>query len=362
MTAGSVRLGRIGTNARTGRDSALIVTFAWEAEIIRMADVVTHPPDAERVEAFGADVQSLHERGVTWVSFKPMANFQCHIDFALRKFRNLGLLSGMVQGVRHEHVGRDSGDGDDDLSFHLNVSGVSRVDAARRETTLHDGDGMLLSYAVSRTISREAPVDHRVIRLPRSALGPLVPNIDATVLLRIPSGTGMLSLLKGYVDAAFHDPALAVPDMRAVMVAHLCDLVAVTLGATRDAAAVAEGRGIRAARLRAIKVDIEENLVDGDLSPSAVAKRQRVSDSYVRKLFPSEGTSFSQYVLSRKLMRAHRMLSDWRRAQFGIAAIAYDAGFGDLSYFNRVFKRCYGSTPSEVREAINSGDEPRDRP
>jgi AraC-like DNA-binding protein len=29
------------------------------------------------------------------------------------------------------------------------------------------------------------------------------------------------------------------------------------------------------------------------------------------------------------------MLSDLRRAEFGIAAIAYDAGFGDLSYFNR---------------------------
>jgi AraC-like DNA-binding protein len=319
-----------------------------------MADVVTHPSDAERVEAFGAEVQSLHERGVTWVSFSPMSNFECRIDFTLRKFRNLGLLSGTVQGVRHEHARRDSGDSDDDLSLQLNVTGVSRVDAARRETTLHDGDAMLLSYAVSRTISREAPVDHRVVRLPRSALSPLVPNVDAAVLLRIPSGTGMLGLLKTYVDAAFRDPALADPDMRAVVVAHLCDLVAVTIGATRDAAAVAEGRGIRAARLRAIKADIEENLVDRDLSPRAVAKRQRVSDSYLRKLFASEGTSFSQYVLSRKLLLAHRMLSDRRRLELGVAAIAYDAGFGDLSYFNRAFKRSYGATPSELRESIRS--------
>lgn len=323
-----------------------------------MADVVTHPPDVERVEAFGAEVQSLHERGVTWVSFKPMSNFECRIDFTLRKFRNLGLLSGTVQGVRHEHSRRDSGDGDDDLSLHLNVSGLSRVDAARRETMLRDGDAMLLSYAVSRTISREAPVDHRVIRLPRSALSPLVPNIDSAVLLRIPSGTGMLNLLKGYVDAVFRDPALALPDMRRVVVQHLCDLVAVTLGATRDAAAVAEGRGIRAARLRAIKADIEANLVDGDLSPGAVAKRQRVSDSYIRKLFASEATSFSQYVLNRRLVCAHRMLSDRRQDAIAIASIAYDVGFGDLSYFNRVFKRCYGATPSELREAIKLGDGP----
>jgi AraC-like DNA-binding protein len=35
--------------------------------------------------------------------------------------------------------------------------------------------------------------------------------------------------------------------------------------------------------------------------------------------------------------------------------VAFDAGFGDLSYFNRVFRRCYGSTPSEVRAEVRRG-------
>jgi len=48
------------------------------------------------------------------------------------------------------------------------------------------------------------------------------------------------------------------------------------------------------------------------------------------------------------------MLTDRRWAQVGITAIAYDAGFGDLSCFNRAFKRCYGATPSEVRNATES--------
>jgi AraC-like DNA-binding protein len=195
--------------------------------------------------------------------------------------------------------------------------------------------------------------------LPRAALSPLVRNIDDAVLLAIPSGTGMLSLLKGYVDAVFDDPALAIPDMRRLVVAHLCDLIAVTLGATRDAAAVAEGRGVRAARLRAIKTDIETHLAQGDLSPGTVANRQKVSDSYIRKLFGGEGTSFSEYVLARRLVLAHRMLTDRRWAETGIASIAYEAGFGDLSYFNRAFKRRYGNTPSEVRDAIKSEDKLR---
>jgi AraC-like DNA-binding protein len=309
--------------------------------------------NAEWVQAQGRDVESLHERGVTWVSFKPIADRACAIDFALRKLPDLGLLSGMARGVRHEHARRQSGDGDDDFSFQFNVSGLSLVSGRRGDTTLRDGDAMLLSYSVSRTITRPDRVDHRVIRLPRAALAPLVHNIDAAVLCPIPHGTGMLRLLKSYVDAVFDDPALTTPEMRRLVIAQLCDLVAVTLGATRDAAALAEGRGVRAARLRAIKDDIEAHLANGDLTPGAVAKRQRISESYIRKLFEGEGTSFSEFVLVRRLERAHRMLTEPRWLYRSIASIAFDAGFGDLSYFNRTFKRRYGFTPSDIRGAIN---------
>jgi AraC-like DNA-binding protein len=313
----------------------------------------TRAEGAVHVQVQASDVGSLYDRGVTWVSFKPIPDLACGIDFALRRFPELGLLSGTVQGVRHEHARRDSGDGDDDFGFHMNLSGLSLVTGRRSETTLHDGDAMLLSYSVSRTISRPDLVDHRVIRLPRAALGPLVSNIDNAVLRRIPRGTGMLRLLKSYVDAVFSDPTLAIPQMRQLIAAQLCDLIAVTLGATGDATAVAERRGIRAARLRAIKGDIEAHLTTGNLSPGAVAKRQLISDSYIRKLFESEGTSFSQFVLGRRLERAHRMLINPARPGRSITSIAFDAGFGDLSYFNRAFRHRYGMTPSEVRDAVD---------
>ena len=66
-------------------------------------------------------------------------------------------------------------------------------------------------------------------------------------------------------------------------------------------------------------------------------------------LFETEGTTFSQFVLARRLSLARRMLADpWLDHQ-AIAAIAYEAGFGDLSYFNRAFRRHFGMTPGEVR-------------
>ena len=40
---------------------------------------------------------------------------------------------------------------------------------------------------------------------------------------------------------------------------------------------------------------------------------------------------------------------DPRRAGDKISTIALDAGFSDLSYFNRAFRQLYGDTPSGVR-------------
>src|SRR5215471_6445266 len=122
--------------------------------------------DAVRVAAKGSAVRHLYERGLTWMSFEAMPNLACRIDFALRKLPDLGLLSGTVQVVRHVHARRDSGDGNDDFSFHFNVGGLGVVAGRRGEADLRDGDGMLLNYSVARTISRPGLVDHRVIRLP----------------------------------------------------------------------------------------------------------------------------------------------------------------------------------------------------
>jgi AraC-binding-like domain len=242
---------------------------------------------AEIVRVRGHAVQSLHKRGVTWVSFVPMPDLADGIDFAIRKLPGLGLLSGTVEGIRHEHTREDN---DNDFSFHLNLSGLSVVAARGGETTLRDGDAMLLSYTESRTITRPGPVYHRVLRIPRASLAPLVRNIDDAVLRAIPRGTGTLSLLSHYAGALIDDPALAAPETRQLIITQLCDLIAVTLGATGEAAAAAQKRGIRAARLRATKSDIETHLTDADLSASAVAKRQRISDSYIRKLFEGDDT------------------------------------------------------------------------
>jgi AraC-like DNA-binding protein len=51
---------------------------------------------------------------------------------------------------------------------------------------------------------------------------------------------------------------------------------------------------------------------------------------------------------------AHRLLSDPVRGGVKISTVALDSGFGDLSYFNRTFRRRYGMAPSELRAAADT--------
>ena len=66
-------------------------------------------------------------------------------------------------------------------------------------------------------------------------------------------------------------------------------------------------------------------------------------------MFEAEGTTFTQYVLAQRLARAHGLLADPRLRAEKITALALDCGFGDVSYFNRAFRRRYGVAPSDVR-------------
>ncbi|HUI97904.1 MAG TPA: helix-turn-helix transcriptional regulator [Xanthobacteraceae bacterium] len=129
--------------------------------------------------------------------------------------------------------------------------------------------------------------------------------------------------------------------------------------AAADGAADEEpGRNARrssASRLRAIKADIVEHAASRDLTMTALAARHRVTARYIRKLFEAEGLTFSKFLLDERLARARRLLIDPRRGSDTVSAIAFACGFGDLSYFNRVFRRRNGATPSEVRAAAVRG-------
>jgi len=245
-------------------------------------------------------------------------------------------------------------DGNDNLRLIIPRRSATPAIATQfgREIAIDPGSAVVLSNSEENSITFPSSTLLLVLNLRRQVLRPLLHDFDAVLARPVPKQVEALRLLSNYIDGLLSEKLiLNAFDLARVVVAHIYDLAALAMGATREVVEIAKGRGVRATRLREIKADIAEKLASPNLSVETVAMRQQVSPRYVQMLFEQEGTTFSQYVISQRLLRAHRMLTDPRFADRSITSLAFDAGFGDLSYFNRAFRRCYGGTPSEIRAA-----------
>jgi AraC-like DNA-binding protein len=304
--------------------------------------------------------QEAMRRNIVGLDNEPLVKDQCPILNAVGiALPSLGIA---IATSAPQHVRRTREllpDGNDNLCLIIlrGSPTAAIVTQFGREITIDPGGAVMLSHSDRYCITFPSAVRLRVLNLRREILRPLLHDFDAIIARPIPRQTEGLRLLSKYVEGLTEEPALNAADFARLVVSQIYDLVALTMGATREAAEIAKGRGIRAARLREIKADIAEKLASSNLSVETVAMRQQVSPRYVQMLFEQEGTTFSQYVIGQRLLRAHRMLTDPRFADRSITSLAFDAGFGDSSYFNRAFRRCYGGTPSEVRaDAIRRKD------
>lgn len=317
-------------------------------------------PEAARAKA----VRDLYERTNLpgkLEPLEPLPNSAVRADITKWALPGLGVISGTLCGLRQAARSRGSASGgEDDLLLAVNLRGRSLAQQGDRELALQDGDAVLATRgATGFTITRPTPVHFIGFRVPRDTIAPLVGRLDDTPIRIVPRGTAALNLLVSYANAIADGQPLQTLELQRLVVTHIHDLIAATVGATRDGRMIAEERGIRAARLRAIMADIAANLGDCDLTVAAVARRQRVTPRYVHKLFEGEGLTFSAFVRDRRLSRAHRMLSDPRFGGRNISSVAFDVGFGDLSHFNRAFRRRYGMTPSEIRQSAERSNSPR---
>lgn len=275
------------------------------------------------------------------------SNGDYHLDMKVCVLPDLSFMTGSISGLT---LRRTRGQFDDD-GFTLWVAreGTAFGESRSREAAIGAGEAVMARQDEAGYCAPTTPMVGTSIRLSQHMLGPRLSDVDAAVLRPVQRDNEAMRHLMSYLDAGFMNRPSA-PELRSLMVSHIYDLVALALGSTRDAADEARRGGLRAARLAAIKRDIEEHLGSGDLRLGQVALRQSISPVYVRKLFESEGTSFTAYVLERRLVRAFDMLSSVAHAHLPIGCVAYDVGFGDLSYFNRAFRKRFGATPSDIRQ------------
>lgn len=300
--------------------------------------------DRDAVEAF----RETFGRTILRIEMEPLESKSIQADMTLRGFCGVGIATGELSPMRNRHTAAlvDS----DDLVLVFVHDGVGVLEQRHGAYELKAGQVVLTASDEPATFTGVTATRVTNLRLSRNAFAPHCADFGSALLNPILSDSAALRMLKRYVASLDDEQTLKASALRHSVAAHLHDLALLAVGAKRDAATTAMERGAAAARLMAIKADIAIHIGDSKLSTKDIAARHGISERYVRMLLEQDNTSFSEFVLRERLQRAHGLLLDSGRASLSISAIAFECGFGDLSYFNRTFRLRYGRTPSDVRQ------------
>jgi AraC-like DNA-binding protein len=260
----------------------------------------------------------------------------------------VGTLAGTsLEFLRLKHHLKD---GSDDFRLNIVETGPVRFVQAGQERTCDSGWAYFADHGRPEWCLGPGSGRMRNITVRAAALKTLVTHPEDLAGHTVNPGPA-LRLLDGYVRSLTSLEGPPPPELAPIIGVHLLDLVAAALGPTAEAKEMIAKRGLKAARLRAILAEIAGHFSNPNFDLDNVAGALGLSRRYLQQLLEETGKSFTEHLVERRLQRSHSMLTDKRYLHLAIIDIAFEAGFGDVSHFHRVFRRRFGETPSAVRAA-----------
>ena len=294
--------------------------------------------------------REIYGRGISNVDIEPIGDEPFHAEVTFGLLPTVSIAAGSRSPAHYRVTPELAKRGKDIVTISVLRSGAASATQFGQELISGIGSASVLTPSEPSASTMLTHGSFITLALSRPTIAALAPDYTQAFGRSIPSSSAALSLLIRYLDVVRAGDELSNPAVGQSVSDHIVDLAALALGARGDSAETARQRGGKAARLSAIRSDILSTLGRSDLSTELIAARHGISPRWVRKLFEEDGSSFSSFVLSQRVVMAHRMLIDRRYAHFNITQIAHECGFGDVSYFNRAFRRHFGAKPSDFRQ------------
>jgi AraC-like DNA-binding protein len=280
---------------------------------------------------------------------EPLGESRFRADIVAKQLPGLNILWAQYSPLRGARTRAQLADGNDGLAFQWSAS-PSVGDHMGHEIVLGSNDGVLISCSDPGGSAFPSAASMVSLAFPRDSFAP-VGEIADRAGHPVPANVPAFALLRRYVDILRDENATATFALGKLAAIHVLDLLALAVGlADRDTAHIARGRGVRAAQLSAIKKEIVEN-AGRTFSLESVSARHGLSPRHIQRLFEDEGTSFTQFLREQRLLLAYRMVASPRFAHLRISDIAFEAGFADLSWFNRQFRQRFGASPRDLRQS-----------
>lgn len=223
--------------------------------------------------------------------------------------------------------------------------GTIRHAAAGRETVIEAGVPVLHSMAEPFESSRTA-IRWVALFFARD----LAPELNAALeaARNRPLDTGLGGLLGDFLLSLDSRIERLGEAERCRLAQVIRPMLAACIAPSADRLAEAEPIIDQTRRARARQA-VRRHLGAAGLTPGRLARIVGISRSNLYRLFEPEG-GVARYIMAQRMRAAHDLLSDpANRAP--IRAIAEAVGFADASAFSRGFRRTFGCSPGELREA-----------
>lgn len=302
-------------------------------------------PEPKRLSAW----REIYGRNIAQFEIEPLDDVPFHADVTFQQLSGIGFAQGSRSDSNYRMTPLLATRARDNVIFAVVTQGTGFVSQFGREITVGAGCAMLIS---GNDPSACALRDHGrflTLSLPRDSFVPMIADPNRAFVKAIPAETMALRHLVEYLGIVHTDFESASTDHRRLIAHHITDLAALAVGATRETTELSHGRGLRVARMLAIRREIDRRFADPELNLPALANQIGVTPRYVQSLLAESNTSFVDEVMQRRLTRAHEMLSSPLYNRMTIIDLAYHCGFASVSNFYRAFRQAFESTPSSVR-------------
>lgn len=228
------------------------------------------------------------------------------------------------------------------------LNGTAQVRDANHSVQLAPGDIMLLDPTLDWMLVLQTDFRAMIIKLESSSFLLRLVRTGRQEANRITTQQGVgalcLNLLQSLTEQLQHLDREELPALEATLAELLVACLSHKQSGTKE-----EATDVQLAHLRRVCRSIDARLDDPDLNLEQIAEQEGLSARYVQKLFKSSGTTFSEYLKSRRIQHCCIDLANPALAQFSIAQLCYRWGFNDAANFSRTFSQYTGLSPKAYR-------------
>jgi AraC-like DNA-binding protein len=294
--------------------------------------------------------QMLSAAYVPWTVAIPERPHRDAFRAWLRRWRidDLTLVDGKCgpcSGTRTSHQRADA-DGEF-VAVMLVRAGTETISQRHIEATMTPGDVVAWDSTNRNRFTVREPLSKRSMLIPWTALDEVGGRAWMSDGVRLDAAAPATRLLTTYLDTVSQVlPGLGSTAISAARTAAL----ELFVGALRTENDVCSAELARPALRASIERYIERHLLDGTVTPAAIASAHWVSVRTVNRVFSATGQTVGEVIRARRLARAREDVTESNRP---ISVIAHRWGFSDTSHFSRTFKAHYGSSPTDYRNALS---------